>query len=353
MITIMDLLIFLSQYSSKSTRDNYGRALETYFRLHYPNTQLTPQELSIQYLRDKRDYKPDLIRYRDSLLPLAPKTRLSYLAAIIRFLEDNDMTLNPSFKRNIYGKETDAITEEYVPTNADLARLVEFMPIHARALTLVLSSSGMRIGEALSLWITDIDFEKNPTRITICGKNTKTKKKRITFISTEAKNVLQEWLTYRNRNFKDDNRIFPFSLTNYNQIWTLACRKVGLDKRDVNTRRLALHPHSLRKFFRTYGRWSNPDCAKALLDHTSGLTAIYSRLDQAESILEQEYLRCEPNLSIYENSRNVTELKQKVEQQSSDLTQLVTTITLRRARTWTSWMAGRITNESALTRNEL
>ncbi|MCX6653602.1 MAG: hypothetical protein NTY03_00620, partial [Candidatus Bathyarchaeota archaeon] len=161
---------------------------------------------------------------------------------------------------------------------------------------------------------------------------TKTKKKRITFISTEAKNVLQEWLTYRNRNFKDDNRIFPFSLTNYNQIWTLACRKVGLDKRDVNTRRLALHPHSLRKFFRTYGRWSNPDCAEVLLGHTSGLTAIYSRLDQAESILEQEYLRCEPNLSIYENSRNVTELKQKVEQQSSDLTQLVTTITLRNAK---------------------
>jgi hypothetical protein len=119
----MNMLTFLSQYTSDSTRELYAGSLKYYFRLHYPTEQLSSQELSIRYLSEECDHKPDLIKFRDSLRHLAPKTRLVYLVVVIRWLEDNDIVLSPSFRRNIYGKETDAISEEYVPSNSDIARL--------------------------------------------------------------------------------------------------------------------------------------------------------------------------------------------------------------------------------------
>ena len=55
-----------------------------------------------------------------------------------------------------------------------------------RALYSVLISSGMRLGEALSLTKQDIHFNENPVRVTIRAETTKTKEGRETYISSEA-----------------------------------------------------------------------------------------------------------------------------------------------------------------------
>ena len=61
------------------------------------------------------------------------------------------------------------------------------MPLNARTLTLILSSSGMRVGEALSLKVSEIDVDRNPVRINLKAANTKTKKKRITLESVRLR----------------------------------------------------------------------------------------------------------------------------------------------------------------------
>ena len=67
------------------------------------------------------------------------------------------------------------------------------MPIHGKALTLILASSGMRVGESVRLKLSDIEFDRDPVRIKIRAKYTKTGKRRITFISPEAKEAVEEW----------------------------------------------------------------------------------------------------------------------------------------------------------------
>ena len=204
---------------------------------------------------------------------------------------------------------------------------------------MVLASSGMRIGEALKLRLDDLDLERNPARIKIRGEYSKNGKKRITFVSSETLNQLREWLSYRQQFIEilkergkhrrkipltsDDDRLFPFSIQNYAVIWKKALKKAGLYKVDKVTRRMTLHPHNLRKFFRTYGRWTNPDVPEALMGHQSGLVAIYARYDQAEEILEEVYLKAERNLSLYEHSTTMLELRDKMEAQDEYLDDLI------------------------------
>ena len=45
--------------------------------------------------------------------------------------------------------------------------------------------------------------------------------------------------------------IFPFEMNNAYAIWKNALSKAGFLKKDSSTNRLTVHPHVLRKFFRT------------------------------------------------------------------------------------------------------
>jgi integrase/recombinase XerD len=261
------------------------------------------------------------------MLDRAPTGRTARLAAVIGFLSYNEIELPRNFTRNLYGKDAiQPITEEHVPSNEEIARLVQYMPIQAKTITIVLSSSGMRLGEAMSLNLDDLDLDNHPAKVMLRAKNTKTKRKRFVFISTEAKDALVEWLAYRdqyiesirNKRGKADSRLFPFTQVNYTSMWTTAVKKAGFDARDSQTRRLAQHPHSLRKYYRTRGGWSNPDIPEALMGHQSGLTAVYARYDQAEEILAKGYLEAEPHLSIFEGSKTVIDLREKVEVQKDE-----------------------------------
>jgi len=151
--------------------------------------------------------------------------------------------------------------------------IIQHMDLKGKALFLTLASSGMRIGESLSLTLNDIDLEHDPVSIQIRGENTKTGEQRFTFISSEAKEALIEWLKvrgaymeqahYKNAGFlacgfsgprpnpEEDNRIFPFAMKTAQDTWRLAIKSAGLRERDPATGRYSLHIHQLRKFFRS------------------------------------------------------------------------------------------------------
>jgi len=60
----------------------------------------------------------------------------------------------------------------------------------------------MRIGEVVQLKVSDIAFDREPVRIRVRGEYTKTGKRRITFMSPEAKDAVEEWLNYRSQYVK-------------------------------------------------------------------------------------------------------------------------------------------------------
>ena len=285
------------------------------------------------------------MRFRKHISDLAPKTIATKLAVLIRYFESNQITFNKNFIRNLKGRATEAISKEHVPDKTEIARILEYMPIQAKVLTLVLASSGMRIGEAMKLRLEDLDIDQEPARINLRGDYTKTRKSRLVFISTETKEVLAEWLEYRPHFIEKNtvflnkrltktysNMVFPYTQTSFRTLWRSVVEKAGLYETDPATNRMTIRPHNLRKFFRTHGKWKNPDVAEALMGHTSGLMAIYARFDQAEDILREGYLEAEQNLSISQNTQTIIELREKVETQSEDIQRLVTDLSLKNVR---------------------
>jgi integrase len=341
-MTIVKVSEFLAQYEAKNTRLAYMSTIKKYLSLKYPNLS-DIDEIGVQYIQSNPDVRSDLIKFRESIQSNAPKTRLSALTAVLRFLEENEISLPKAFLKNLKGRETESISEKYVPTNADLARFVEFLPLLGRAMTLTLSSSGMRIGECLALKLEDVDFNKSPVRVLIKASTTKTKKKRLTFISSEAKVVVEEWLKYRSEWFKvqqsrsttpmsDDGRLFPISKESFIDMWKRALIKSKLLKIDSRTNRMTMHPHSLRKYFRTRGQWTLPDAAEALLGHIQGVEGVYARYDQAEDVLIKCYLEAEQHLSVNANSKTITDLRQNLTKQDNDVQILTKNFTIKNAK---------------------
>lgn len=318
---------FLGQFKSKNTEKSYRTTLRQFFDFIYPGEDL--DEASLKYITQDldHDFEGDLVRFRDEFLKSkSPSTRGLKLTVIFRYLKVNDLEFDDQWKKNIIGSK-ERISKERVPEPDQLRRIVYHLPVQGKAYYLILATGGMRSDEGLQLNISDLELdyiarylgedrkmkEVPIPKINIRAETTKTKKGRITFITTEAKIELERWLTYRDQYIEnqksrgmskdflrevEEGRLFPFGLGTVRSMWTTALKKVGLYERDQRTGRLTLRPHNLRKFFRTWGGWPNPDLAECLMGHQQGLNAIYARPDQALRLLVEGYKEAEPNLTL-------------------------------------------------------
>jgi len=346
---------YINLLQTQSTKNNYYVHLKQFFE--HINSETIPRgghekldSLSLRYWSEERDPERDIASFYNSLKGYAPKSKSLKLGAVKAYYEVNGVQVSKVILQSLNGKKSNsAISVEKVPNKAELRRIIEHLPLHGKALTLFLSSSGMRIGEALKVQLNDIDFDSQPTKIRLRGGNTKTGQKRFTFISAEATESLRDWLEYRPTfNEKNSKRmdaksrkkylermqstVFSFTRFNFSKLWKAALEKTDLYEVDIDTGRVTLRPHNLRKYFRTHGRWSNPDVPEALMGHQSGVVNIYARFDSAEEILKEGYLVAEPNLSIYESTANVIALRNQVDQQSEDIQRLITNLSLENAR---------------------
>ena len=123
---------FLEQYRNINTRIQYRSLLKQYFTSIYPelnnyqSQELVPEldRLSLQYFKEQRDIRKDLVTYTNQIQQFAPKTRTQKLNAIFRYFEDNGIDVPKQLRRNLVGQETEAISEEYVPKPEDLKRVL-------------------------------------------------------------------------------------------------------------------------------------------------------------------------------------------------------------------------------------
>jgi integrase len=315
---------FLSLYENVNTRRNYRIGVKKFLLFVYPSSSDDLDALSLRYFDEDRDVEKDLISYRDEVLSdLAPTTRNSHVNALKLFFDDNDVTFSRRVLNQLKAKNNQAISWENTPSNEQIRRLIEYMPIHGKAMMLMLASSGMRVGALVQLRLEDVNLDMEPVRIRIRAEYTKSKQKRITFISPEAKEALLEWLKYRPQYIEIANarsklherksepeEIFPFTSINFNYIWRNALDKANLKRVDPRTNRATLHPHGLRKFFRLVVGRHGQDEAEALMGHQTGLNAVYAKFtgEMGERRLREIYLKALPELSIYGRSLLVNEI---------------------------------------------
>jgi integrase len=269
-----------------------------------------------------------------------PKSIRVYIAVVKVFLLENGIELPQLFWRRLgfRVKGSRARTIDKIPSNAELRATLQHMPIHGKAFFSVLLSSGMRIGEISQVLLSDIDLSHDPCRINIRGKYTKTGNSRIAFISSEAKELITEWLKVRNKYLyaavlkssfyeknPDDQRLFPFEGYTASQVWHHALSKTGLLEKDPSTNRITLHPHCLRKFFRTrMGSIIPVDVAEALMGHEGYLTEVYRRYSQED--LAEFYKKGESSILVFSNGAEVSKLRVEVEEKNKQLQTVINSL---------------------------
>ena len=329
---MLEVKKFFDMYNNYETKKNVKTAVLQFYKSVYPETtKQNLEEINQRYFNENRDIEEDVRNFLKSLNGLAPLSIKLKLSIVKTFLQENDIEFPQKFWKRINRliKGSRALTLDRIPTQKEFKQILMHMPIQGKALYLVLESSGIRIGEGLNSNLDDIYLDEKPARIQIRGEITKTGNSRHAFFSSEAKEALMEWLKVR-ENYLDsavrksslypkneeDPRIFPFEPRTAYSIWTKALHKSGLNGRDKSTGREKIHPHVLRKLFRTrLGAVIPVDIVDALMGHEGYLTEVYRRYTVED--LRTFYLKGEPALLVFTDTQKVVELQKVIEEKNT------------------------------------
>ncbi len=326
---------FLNSYDNSGTRKNLYNTIKLFFESIYE--EATPENLDAmaeKYFSEKRDYEKDIRNFLSSLNGSAPLTIRLKLSSLKTFLIENEVELSLKFWRMVNRriKGSRALTLDRIPTVPELKQILMHMPIQGRAVYLCLASSGMRIGELLKTNLDDLYLSEEPAHVQIRGEVTKTGNSRHAFFSREAKEALVEWLKVREDYLKSaigkshlydksayDSRLFPFNASTAYCHWKRALHKSELSGRDKSTDREKLHPHVLRKFFRTRlgAAGIQIDVIEALMGHEGYLTEVYRKYTVPD--LAKFYLKGEPSLLVFTDTQKVVEFQKAIEQKNKEL----------------------------------
>ena len=331
----------------KSTKKLYLASVKHFLTCAYGGDFKKPdseyESLAENFLaecKNGRNWFDDLIAYAISLKDSPPKTSTAYAHAAKKFIEDEldiELTKKQSKKLNdALPVGSRARTEDGELTRECLRNILAHVDAKGNALFLFLESSGIRIGEALKLQFGDIDLTQEPTRVRVRGENTKEGNAYCSFISSEAKEALLQWLNVRDSYFQTasqrgrgliklgagqglkqvgDKRIFPFSFAIANSMWTHAAKNAKLDAKDASTGRQQFHIHLLRKFFSTQMKTAGiPDAAvQAMIGH-SGYLAEYDRFSKEQKI--EFYMKGEPYLLLNVSADEKIKINGKIDEQN-------------------------------------
>ena len=127
------------------------------------------------------------------------------------------------------------------------------------------------------------------------------------------------------KKFRSGRWIFPFEENNAYTIWKNALSKAGFLKRDNSTNRLTVHPHVLRKFFRTrLGAVIPVDIVEILMGHEGYLTEVYRKYSFED--LGKFYQQGEHALTIFGVGEDVSKLREEISQKNKELQNLVNSL---------------------------
>ncbi len=181
-----------------------------------------------------------------------------------------------------------------------------------RALYYVLISSGMRLGEGLSLKKENFHFNERPIRVSLKAVDTKTQESRDTYISAEAYERVKPILDKKS----DDEYLFHSystiqrAVVNEIRYFSRLREKLGLLQKYPDSRRYIFNIHAFRAYFHTKASQKHgTEYANALDGHT-GYLEQYHRLTDKEK--GDKYLQLEPDLMIESTQTEANKTKDQI-----------------------------------------
>ncbi|RLI79650.1 hypothetical protein DRP05_03100 [Archaeoglobales archaeon] len=346
----MKIQKFLDLYPKQNTKNVYRSGILDFFDCTYgkirKGKRVTKEEmeeyerLAERYFEEDRDYFEDLLKFVGYMNGQAPVGARAKISGVKEFLSYHGVELTQRQLKMLSTKMPKGKTARTAEKDVDvdvLRKILAHGDLKFRALVLTLASSGMRIGEALQIRLSDVDLSKTPAEIVVRGEYTKSGDTRVVFISREAKEALKEWLkvrdqyleSARNRNkalvekaeakekMLDDDRLFPFSDRNVREMWERALKKAGLWNKDNSTGRSQVRIHALRKFFRSQLALAVPvDIVEALMGHEGYLTEAYRRYTKKQ--MAEYYLKGEHLITTSQN-QPIEEIKKEVKAEFAEI----------------------------------
>ncbi|MGC9307834.1 MAG: tyrosine-type recombinase/integrase [Thermoplasmatota archaeon] len=283
---------------SEQTRETYRTAVGQFAEV----LDMSPSEIVAAVENGKDPYTlidtfvGDLL-YRDK----SPQTVRVYVAGVRKFFEANDIFIYPrELNARVEMPKPKTRSHDRIPTEEELKLVFNVLDLRGRALMAVLVSSGMRIGAARKITLRDVHFDEEITWVNLRASYTKGKNPRIVFISDEATAVLRQYIESEKRRGRfqsQDERVFPISKSTSWYILNNAFKKANLIG-EKEYGRYDLHPHSLRKYYRTMLAAAGvPESfISKLMGHRKYLDESYLRAKK--EMLVQEYRKAMPKLTI-------------------------------------------------------
>ena len=244
----------------------------------------------------------DFIAYYKSQRQNNSASILCYIAAINKFYSMNDVTLNWK-KINSYRGEHDKIAEDRPYTHSEIQTLISHATSRNRAIILLMSSAGLRLGAIPLLRIKDLEpLDKYGIyRINVYAKSVKSRY--FTFCTPECRREIDSYIDYRRRwaeRITDDSPLFRADysiqktttarpITNYTIRGLTAnlLSRSGLRKPHTEGETKRSHimaNHGFRKFFETNAFKAGMDniYLRRLMGQKSGLEDSYLKLSEEE-----------------------------------------------------------------------
>jgi len=296
------------------------------------------------YFDDGRNYDKDVLRFLDSTRHYSSVSRRTAMAMIKNWFKWNNIRFSPKVELSINDELRGAEPEsdEKIPSRDEFKQILSYGTVKHKALFLTMISSGVRPNETVNINLnTGLFLEENPPRIIIPGFSTRTKKTRESFISSEAKHWIRQWLKVRerylenvkcksvnHRDYTKDERLFPFSVTNLIDMWNNLLEKAGFDKsytNGTNRKRHLITPQKLRKYFKSQmlNQGVPFEIYEGLIGHKGGIEAVYRRMPRNQVL--NWYLKGEPALLIFETPQNqevIDNISNQLENLKSELNEL-------------------------------
>lgn len=234
-----------------------------------------------------------------------------YVTAVKSYLEFNDIDIVASkYRRRVKVPKYYADQEEPL-TLTEIRELLEYCRntrLHAYILLLV--SSGMRAMEACSLRIQDVDFDANPTRITIRREYSKTKRSRTIYCSDEAMKHLLKLIELRPskqptdlifalKHSKQPESLYRKILDQFQKLQGIADK----NQRKENSIRRKITLHSFRRTcFSIINEQTNSEYANWFLGHHHSVYWTHKEQERREIYRT----KCMPFLTVYQDTRSNT-----------------------------------------------
>jgi integrase len=205
--------------------------------------------------------------------------------------------------------------QDRIPTVDELKLILDNkVTLRDKAFFLVVAAAGFRLGTALSLQVKDYKPIEELGMITVKGaegRKLATGKSYFTFVTPEARRILEEYLKTRGplspdsplfaKESKGEGKKFDYC-SNVSRQWTVLVRRAKLLEKAEGSRNFTLHGHSLRKFFQTHCKMAG--CRANFVDFWMG-----HHPTGTNQYLDDSYFRPELKDHLIEYRKAVSQLQ--------------------------------------------